>query len=134
VQPDEIARELGMKEKVVRENMAITDTHVSLDAPLIQGESTGLIELIHYKNQEPTDNRVTRISFRKEVVRSLNRLSERESEIIQMYFGIGRESAHTLDEIGHHFKLTRERIRQIKQRALSKLKKDTSLESMSDGD
>jgi RNA polymerase primary sigma factor len=131
-EPAEIARELGMKEKAVRENMAITNKHVSLDAPLNQNESTGLIDQIRYENQEPTDTHINRISFRKAVVRSLKKLSDRESEVIQMYFGIGRESAQTLDDIGLYFNLTRERIRQIKQRALARLKRDMNLEHLND--
>ncbi|MBN1577649.1 MAG: RNA polymerase sigma factor RpoD/SigA [Chitinispirillaceae bacterium] len=124
----EIARELGMKEGVVRENMSITDTHVSLDAPLDQNDTPGLINLLHDKDQELPDNGIARLTFRKAILRSLENLSDREREIITMYFGIGRGSARTLDEIGRHFKLTRERIRQIKQRALVKLKKDLRLE------
>jgi len=128
----EIARELGMKERIVREDIAISHAHVSLDAPQNEGESTNLIELIHYKNQEPTDNRISRLSSRNVVFRSLDKLSTRESEIIRMYFGIGRECAQTLGDIGRHFKLTRERIRQIKQRALVRLKNDLDLERLND--
>jgi RNA polymerase primary sigma factor len=131
-EPAEIARDLGMKEKAVRENMAIANKHVSLDAPLSQNETTGLIDQIHYENQEMTDAHISSISFTKEVVRSLGKLSPRESEIIQMYFGIGRDSALTLDDIGRQLNLTRERIRQIKQRALARLKKDMNLERLQD--
>lgn len=126
-EPAEIGRDLGMKEKTVRENMAIANKHVSLDAPLSQNESNGLIDQICYENQETTDARINSIFFAKEVVRSLERLSPRENEIIQMYFGIGRDSALSLDDIGRHLNLTRERIRQIKQRALARLKKDMNL-------
>ena len=131
-EPEEIARELGIKERAVHENMAATDKYVSLDAPLNRNESTGLIDLIRYENQEPTDHRMSRLSFTKEISRSLKNLSDRDSEIIQMYFGIGRESAQTLDDIGRHFKLTRERIRQIKQTAIKRLKKDINLKYLND--
>jgi RNA polymerase primary sigma factor len=131
--PAEIAHELGIKERVVSETMTISDTHLSLDAPLSQDEMPGgLLDLIHDAEQETPDDIIMCKSFRNEIARSLETLPDREKEIIKLYFGIGMDSAHTLDEIGHHFNLTRERIRQIKQKALMRLKKSAEMVRLND--
>lgn len=129
-QADEIARELGVKEQNVSDTMTIGDSHVSLDSPMGPEGSTGLIDHLHDESQELPDRNIAEISFRKGIERSLNILSEREREIIELYFGIGKKSASTLDEIGRRFQLTRERIRQIKSKALTRLKKNADLEQL----
>jgi len=129
-EPAEIARELGMKEKAVLEDMAIGETYVSLDAPVNQDGSTALVELMYCKDQESTDTGIEQVFFRKKVTRSLDKLSSREQEVVRMYFGIGTDCAHTLDDIGRHLKLTRERIRQIKEKALAKLRTNMDLERL----
>jgi RNA polymerase primary sigma factor len=128
----EIARELGMKVSAVRESAAIAEKHVSLDAPSKQFESVDLIDMIQYKDQVSADVRMDRISFGTKVARSLGSLSDREGKVIRMYFGIGTAHAQTLDGIARHFKLSRERIRQIKRQALGKLKTDRALKRLSD--
>jgi RNA polymerase primary sigma factor len=131
-EPAEIARELGMKESAVREASAIAEAHVSLNAPVNRGESTDLIERIRYTDQESADDRMSRIFFGNRIARSLGKLTDRESMVIRMYFGIETEHALTLESISRHFKLSRERIRQIKRQALYKLKTDRNLKRLSE--
>ncbi|MBN2035623.1 MAG: sigma-70 family RNA polymerase sigma factor [Chitinispirillaceae bacterium] len=119
---EEIARELGMDETEVRETLKIGNTHLSLHAPLQQGTATNLIDMLDDKNQERPDDTIMHISLRSEVEKALSALTEREKQVIKLYFGIGMETPHTLDEIGQRFNLTRERVRQIKEKAISRLK------------
>ena len=119
---EEIASELGINQTEVRETLNIGKKHQSLDAPLQQGEDSRLIDVLHDEHQEQTDNGIMEISFRQQVEKTLDTLPEREKEIIKLYFGIGEEMAHTLEEIGQRFNITRERVRQIKEKALKRLK------------
>jgi RNA polymerase primary sigma factor len=118
----EIARELKLDEEEVRETIRIGNSHMSIDAPLKQGEDGKLLDFLQYENQELPDDGVMEISRQEEVNRTLDTLTCREKEVIKLYFGIGEESAHTLWQIGQRFNLTRERIRQIKQKALGRLR------------
>lgn len=118
----EIAQELGVSENAVSETIAISSSHISLDAPLKDTDSSSLADIIQTNlNSNPEDELQT-ISLNKEIKKMLNFLTEREKEIIKMYYGIENETAYTLDEIGRKFNITRERVRQIKSKALSRLK------------
>jgi RNA polymerase primary sigma factor len=119
---EEIARELSLDESEVRETIKIGNTHMSLDAPLKQGEDSKLIDVLHDESQERPDDGIMDISLQEEIEKTLDTLSEREKEVVKLYFGIGEETAHTLEEIGQRFNLTRERVRQIKEKALRRLK------------
>ena len=119
---EEIARELDLDENEVRETIKIGNTHMSLDAPLQHGEDSKLIDVLHDENQERPDDGVMDISLQEEIEKTLATLSDREKEVVKLYFGIGEETAHTLEEIGQRFNLTRERVRQIKEKALRRLK------------
>jgi len=119
---EEIARELSLDENEVRETIKIGNTHMSLDAPLQHGEDSKLIDVLHDENQERPDDGIMDISLQEEIEKTLDTLSEREKEVVKLYFGIGEETAHTLEEIGQRFNLTRERVRQIKEKALRRLK------------
>jgi RNA polymerase primary sigma factor len=120
--PGEVAQELGLKEHEVRETLQIGNNAVSLDSPL-QGDEAGcLLDVLCAENAEAPDDQVIDTSLQKEVNDVLEDLSEREREVIKLYFGIGEEVPQTLEEIGRRFKLTRERTRQIKERAISRLK------------
>ena len=119
---EEIARELCLDESDVREALKIGNTHMSLDAPLQQGMDSKLIDVLHDDNQERPDDGAMDISLREEIEKTLDTLSEREKEVVKLYFGIGKETAHTLEEIGLHFNVCRERVRQIKGIALRRLK------------
>jgi RNA polymerase primary sigma factor len=119
---DEIAVELCLSENDISETLKIGNSHMSLDAPLIYGEESSLIDLLCDDNQELPDDGVVGISLNAEINKTLEMLSEREKEVVKLYFGIGEESAHSLEEIGERFNLTRERVRQIKEKALRRLK------------
>jgi RNA polymerase primary sigma factor len=118
----EIARELKLDEEEVLETIRIGNTHMSMDAPIKQGEDAKLLDLLEYENQELPDDSVIETSRRDDINRTLDTLTGREKEVIKLYFGIGEENAHTLWQIGQRFNLTRERIRQIKQTALRRLR------------
>ena len=119
---EEIARELKLDEEEVRETIKIGNSHMSLDAPLVHGEDSKLMDLLRDDDQELPDDGVIEISLQDEINQTLDTLTEREKEVIKLYFGIGEETAHTLEEIGQRFNLTRERARQIKEKALRRLK------------
>jgi RNA polymerase primary sigma factor len=121
----EIARELDIGEEEVWETMRIGNSHVSLDAPLRQGEDGNRLDLLEYENQERADDGATELSLHNEIGRALDTLTSREKQVIKLYFGIGEETPFTLDQIGRRLRLTRERIRQIKQKALRKLKRSS---------
>ncbi len=120
---DEIARELGITEEQVVDILANSHPAISLDARLKDDEEHSLIDLMRDETQEPPDIEFMRNALRQDVASVLDALEEREREIIRLYFGLD-ESADgmTLEAIGARFKLTRERVRQIKERALNKLR------------
>ncbi len=119
---EELAAELDLDENEIKETIKIGNTHMSLDAPLQQGEDSRLIDVLQDEFQELPDDGLMEISLQEEVNHTLNTLSEREKEVVRLYFGIGEETSHTLEEIGQRFNLTRERARQIKEKALRRLK------------
>ncbi len=119
---EEIARELCIDEEEVRETIKIGNNHMSLDAPLQHQEDSKLMDLLRADEEELPDDGIIEISLQEEISQTLDTLSDREKEVIKLYFGIGEETAHTLDEIGQRFNLTRERARQIKEKALRRLK------------
>ncbi|MDO5575443.1 MAG: RNA polymerase sigma factor RpoD/SigA [Fibrobacter sp.] len=118
----ELATELDIDEAEIHETLKIGNTHVSLDAPLQQGEDSRLIDILQDEDQERPDSGLMEVSLQDEVTKTLETLSEREKEVVRLYFGIGEETSHTLEEIGQRFNLTRERARQIKEKALKRLK------------
>ncbi|MBD3391768.1 MAG: sigma-70 family RNA polymerase sigma factor [Chitinivibrionales bacterium] len=119
---EEIAEELNVREGDVTKMIAIGGRHASLDAPLAGAESASLHQRLHDSTHEELEQELMQVSLKDQVHRTLEGLSVRESEVVKLYFGIGETTAHTLDEIGQRFSLTRERVRQIKESALSKLK------------
>jgi RNA polymerase primary sigma factor len=119
---NEIAGELDIDHQEVSETMSIGNTHTSLDTPISDGEESKLLDLLQDQSMEPPDSCVSDISLRKQIAAILNTLSYRESEVVRLYFGSEEDSAHTLEEIGQRFNLTRERVRQIKEKALRRLK------------
>jgi len=118
----EIAEELRIEPHDVQEAVKIGNSHFSLDAPLQSGDDSKLLDLLADEHAESPDNGVMNISLHSEVDTVLESLSEREREVVRLYFGIGEETAYTLEEIGIRFELTRERVRQIKEKAIKKLK------------
>jgi RNA polymerase primary sigma factor len=121
----ELADELDMSLFEVADTLKISGRHLSMDAPFAQGEDNRLLDVIHDDRQPSPDNSLMKESLKQEVRRALSTLSDREAEIIRLYFGLDLEHSLTLEEIGERFSLTRERVRQIKEKALRRLRDKT---------
>jgi RNA polymerase primary sigma factor len=119
---EEIALEMGVDEREIQEIMRIGNRHVSLDKPLQNDDDVRLIDALHNHDQELPDMGAIKISLSGEIEKLLDTLSNSEKEVIKLYFGIGQETPHTLEEIGKRVHLTRERVRQIKQKGLRRLR------------
>jgi RNA polymerase primary sigma factor len=117
----ELAEQLDMSLFEVAETLKISGRHLSVDAPFAQGEDNRLLDVLH-NDQPPPDSNLMSESLRIEVRRALNTLSEREATVLRKYFGIDTEHPLTLEEIGEEFGLTRERVRQIKEKAIRRLR------------
>jgi RNA polymerase primary sigma factor len=120
---DEISKELGMKEKAVREMMEGAPTEVSLDTPIGEGAEMRLEDLIEDQSVTPVDEALIAQSFEEQLQTLLSQLDEKEKIIIERRFGLGDREPQTLAEIGSDMNLSRERIRQIEERALGKLRR-----------
>lgn len=118
----ELAESLDMTVSEVADTMKISGRHLSVDAPFAQGEDNRLLDVLENEETPDPDNDLMSESLKVEIERALSKLTSREAEVIRLYFGIGREHSLTLEEIGERFDLTRERVRQIKEKALRKLR------------
>lgn len=118
----ELAEELDMSLYEVSDTLKISGRHLSMDAPFAQGEDNRLLDVIQDQRQPSPDHLLMDESLRIEVRRALATLSEREAQVIKLYFGLDQEHSLTLEEIGEKFNLTRERVRQIKEKALLRLR------------
>jgi len=119
---NEIADELEMSPFEVMDTLKISSRHLSLDAPFNDGEDNRLLDVLEDKFQPSPDEKLMKNSLKREIEKALSTLTEREAEVISLYFGINREHSLTLEEIGEKFKLTRERVRQIKEKAIKRLR------------
>ena len=118
----ELAESLDMTVSEVADTLKISGRHLSVDAPFAQGEDNRLLDVLENEETPNPDNDLMGESLKVEIERALSKLTNREAEVIRLYFGIGREHSLTLEEIGERFDLTRERVRQIKEKALRKLR------------
>ncbi|MHB1050132.1 MAG: sigma-70 family RNA polymerase sigma factor [Bacteroidota bacterium] len=118
----ELAEELDMSVFEVADTLKISGRHLSVDAPFAQGEDNRLLDVIQDERQPSPDSILMEESLKEEVKRALATLSEREAEVIRLYFGLQKEHSLTLEEIGEKFNLTRERVRQIKEKAIRRLR------------
>jgi len=118
----ELAESLEMTVSEVSDTLKISGRHLSVDAPFAQGEDNRLLDVLENEETPDPDNDLMGESLKVEIERALSKLTKREAEVIRLYFGIGREHSLTLEEIGERFDLTRERVRQIKEKALRKLR------------
>ena len=118
----EIAEHLDLSEKEVTDTLKVSIPHLSIDAPTSEDDDGSLREVIPDKDAPSPDSDVISRSLQEDVADALESLSSRESKILTLYFGIGREEALTLEEIGRILGLTRERVRQIKEKAIKKLR------------
>jgi RNA polymerase primary sigma factor len=119
---EEIGRNLEMTSDEVIDAMRISRRHHSLNAPFRDGDKNSLIDVIEDDGQIDPDEPLMAESLKDEIRQSLDTLKDREQQVIKMYFGIDRDYALTLNEIGEEFSLTRERVRQIKEKAIRRLR------------
>ncbi len=121
---EEIAEKINLPEDKVIDALKADSKHISVDAPLTDGENNSLLDMLPNNELPTTDNKLLIESLRKEIVDALHTLDMRERNIIECFYGINQPEM-TLEEIGLHFGLTRERVRQIREKALRKLRKNT---------
>ena len=119
---EEIAKELDMTISDVKESMKNSGRHVSMDAPLIEGEDSNLYDVLNSGESPNPDGSLLHESLKVEILRALETLTPREADVLKLYFGLGDAHPMTLEEIGETFDLTRERVRQIKEKAIRRLK------------
>ena len=120
--PEEIADALEMTPFEVTDTLKMSGRHLSMDAPFNQGEDNRLLDILHNDQEPPPDSSLMSDSLKREIERALATLSPREAEVIRLYFGLNIEQPLTLEEIGEKFSLTRERVRQIKEKAIRRLR------------
>ncbi len=120
--PEELAEVLDVTTAEVVDTMKISGRHVSMDAPFVQGEDNTLLDVLENDGEEKPDTGLMNDSLRREVQRALSTLTQREADVISLYFGLNGEHPMTLEEIGEKFDLTRERVRQIKEKAIRRLR------------
>jgi RNA polymerase primary sigma factor len=121
--PEELAEVLEMDLDEVSASLSISSRHVSVDTPISEGEDGTLLDVLENPNAEKTDGDLDHTqSLKTEIDRSLKTLTERQKEVICYFFGIGVDHPMSLEDIGERFNLTRERVRQIKDKAITKLR------------
>jgi RNA polymerase primary sigma factor len=119
---DEIADMMESRPDLVEDSMNFSNIHVSMDAPLRDEEANNMYDVMLNDESPSPDNDLISSSLKQEIERSLATLGDREAEILRYYYGLKNYQPHTLEEIGDEFGLTRERVRQIKEKAIKKLK------------
>tara|TARA_R110002051_G_scaffold30845_6_gene71021 strand:+ start:5773 stop:6636 length:864 start_codon:yes stop_codon:yes gene_type:complete len=119
---EEIAKELEMTVNEVQQSLKNSGRHVSMDAPLKEGEDSNLYNVLGSGDSPNPDKKLLQQSLNIEINRALETLSQREADVVKLYYGIGDQHSMTLEEIGQTFDLTRERVRQIREKAIRKLK------------
>jgi RNA polymerase primary sigma factor len=123
--PAEIAEMLELTVDDVKESMQNSSKHVSMDAPLIEGEDNSLYDVVSSDDAPSPDTTLMHDSLKREIERTLTTLAPREADIVRLFFGLNGHHALTLEEIGEKFDLTRERVRQIKEKAIRRLKQQS---------
>lgn len=122
---EELAEVMEVAPEEVRETAQIGTRHVSINAPFIQGEENGLLDVLEDESGTAPDSTLIATSLCQDVQRSLSTLTARESDIISLYYGLNGLPAMTLEDIGFRFNLTRERVRQIKEKGIRRLKQSS---------
>ncbi len=119
--PEELSETLEIPKEKIADTMRVSGRHVSVDAPFVEGEDNSLLDVLVNNDSPKADNSLIGESLNREIERALSTLTERERDIIKLFFGIGVQEM-TLEEIGERFGLTRERVRQIKEKAIRRLR------------
>ncbi|MFW5687919.1 MAG: sigma-70 family RNA polymerase sigma factor [Bacteroidota bacterium] len=128
--PREIAHKLKLSESEVKESIKNANRHLSMDAPLAQDEDNSMYDILHINDDETPEAELMHDSLNKEIHRALATLSPREADVLSLYFGINKKEPLTLEEIGMKYELTRERVRQIKEKAIKRLKQNTKCSAL----
>jgi len=118
----ELSIELELPEESVANTMKISGKHVSVDAPFVSGEEHSLLDVLENPDSPLADKLLMHESLNQEINRSLSTLTQRESDVVKLFYGIGCNHSYTLEEIGAKFDLTKERVRQIKEKAIRRLR------------
>jgi RNA polymerase primary sigma factor len=120
---EELAELLDIGTEEVETTLGVAARHVSVDAPFVDSEDNTLLDILENPNSDSADNELYHNeSLRCEIERSLSTLTDRQRDVIKLYFGIGVANPMSLEDIGEKFSLTRERVRQIKDKAITKLR------------
>jgi len=119
--PEELADVLELPKEKVSDTLRVSGRHVSVDAPFVDGEDNSLLDVLPNNDSPNADKALLNVTMTREIDRALATLTERERDIIKLFFGIGIQEM-TLEEIGEQFGLTRERVRQIKEKAIRRLR------------
>ncbi len=119
---EELSEILELPQDKVADTMRVSGRHVSMDAPFVNGEENSLLDVLVNHDSPRADNELMNESLQREIERSLSTLTERERDVVRLFFGIGINHGLTLEEIGAKFDLTRERVRQIKEKAIRRLR------------
>ena len=122
--PEELAEELDIPIDKIADTLKVSGRHISVDAPFVEGEDNSLLDVLPNDDSPVADHTLMNESLQTEIDRALETLTEREADIIRMFFGIGWQGM-TLEEMGAKFALTRERVRQIKEKAIRRLRNNT---------
>jgi RNA polymerase primary sigma factor len=118
---DELAEAVGISNQDIVDNAQISGRHISVNAPMMQGEDGSLLDVLEDENQVQPDSHLLRESLQEEIKRALQSLTSREAEVLSLYYGLENNTPLTLEELGEKFGLTRERVRQIKEKATRRL-------------
>ena len=121
---EELAEQLDLPADKVSDTLRVSGRHISVDAPFQEGEDNSLLDVIVNNDSPNADRQLMNESLSREIERALSTLTERESDIVKLFFGIGCQEM-TLEEIGEKFGLTRERVRQIKEKAIRRLRQNS---------
>lgn len=126
----ELAKELDIAEDKIADTMKVSGRHISVDAPFVEGEDNSLLDVLVNEDTPNTDKSLINESLAVEIERALSTLTEREAEIVKLFFGIAGCQEMTLEEIGDKFGLTRERVRQIKEKAIRRLRQNNKCKNL----
>jgi RNA polymerase primary sigma factor len=127
---EELAESIGVSSEEIVLNQKLNGKHVSVDAPFQDGEENSLLDVLFDSGQDMPDSEMLSDSLKTEIMRALSKLTAREAEVINLYFGLDGEGPLTLEELGERFGLTRERVRQIKEKATRRMRYGSDTKSL----
>ena len=127
---EELADSIGVSTKEIVLNQNLNGKHISVDAPFQDGEDNSLLDILFDSAQDMPDSEMLTVSLKTEIKRVLSKLTAREAEVINLYFGLDGEAPLTLEELGERFGLTRERVRQIKEKATRRMRYGSDTRSL----